>query len=595
MTRTATPSAARGPAAGGASDQRPADVFVIFGITGDLAKVMTFRSLYRLERAGCSTARSSAWRSTTGPSTSLSERARESIEGTGEKIDPKVFDRFAERLSYVAGDFADAATYERVGRGDRAAPRARCSTSRSRRSSSAPSSRAWPRPGLTKNAPRRRREAVRPRPRVGARARRRAAPVHRRVPALPDRPLPRQDGARGDPLPALRRTRCSSRSGTATTSSAVQITMAESFGVEDRGHFYDPVGALRDVVVNHLMQVVAAARDGGARPAATRRRSRTRRSALFRSMRDGRPGALRPRPVRRLSRHRRRRTRLDDRDVRRAAARHRQLALVGRAVLHPHRQAPAGDPDRAPARLQAAAPARLRVRGSPRPSRTSSWSSSTRRPASGSSLEAHRADRAGPAPIELDMEFADEGGEGATPYEVLLHAAMVGDSTRFTRQDGVEETWRIMQPLLDAPPPVHPYAPGSLGARRRPSSSSPATVAGTSRGWRHERRRETGQKRQPQSAAAPSPFPPIADYAFLSELPHRRARRARRRDRLALRAARSTRRASFGSLLDREAGLLPLRAVRHQPPHGARRTSRARTCSRRRGRRRPAGSSSATR
>ena len=34
--------------------------------------------------------------------------------------------------------------------------------------------------------------------------------------------------------------------------------MAETFGVEDRGHFYDPVGALRDVVVNHLMQVVAA-------------------------------------------------------------------------------------------------------------------------------------------------------------------------------------------------------------------------------------------------------------------------------------------------------------------------------------------------
>ena len=37
---------------------------------------------------------------------------------------------------------------------------------------------------------------------------------------------------------------------------SVQITMAEDFGVEDRGHFYDPVGALRDVVVNHLMQVV---------------------------------------------------------------------------------------------------------------------------------------------------------------------------------------------------------------------------------------------------------------------------------------------------------------------------------------------------
>jgi len=40
---------------------------------------------------------------------------------------------------------------------------------------------------------------------------------------------------------------------------AIEITMAESFGVEDRGHFYDPVGALRDVVVNHLMQLLAAA------------------------------------------------------------------------------------------------------------------------------------------------------------------------------------------------------------------------------------------------------------------------------------------------------------------------------------------------
>ena len=40
-----------------------------------------------------------------------------------------------------------------------------------------------------------------------------------------------------------------------------------------------------------------------------------------------------------------------------------------------------------------------------------------------------------PEQITLDMEFAEEGGEGATPYEVLLHAAMIGDSRRFTRQD----------------------------------------------------------------------------------------------------------------------------------------------------------------
>jgi glucose-6-phosphate 1-dehydrogenase len=78
-------------------------------------------------------------------------------------------------------------------------------------------------------------------------------------------------------------------------------------------------------------------------------------------------------------------------------------------------------------------------------------------------IDAHRADTVGDAQIELDMEFSQEGGEGPTPYEVLLNAAMVGDSTRFTRQDGVEEAWRIMQPLLDAPPPVQSYAPGSWG------------------------------------------------------------------------------------------------------------------------------------
>ena len=61
------------------------------------------------------------------------------------------------------------------------------------------------------------------------------------------------------------------------------------------------------------------------------------------------------------------------------------------------------------------------------------------------------------------MEFAQEGGEGATPYEVLLNAAMQGQSTRFTRQEAVEEQWRIMQPLLDAPPPVQPYTQGSWG------------------------------------------------------------------------------------------------------------------------------------
>ena len=132
-------------------------------------------------------------------------------------------------------------------------------------------------------------------------------------------------------------TRCSSRSGTATTSRASQITMAESFGVEDRGHFYDPVGALRDVVVNHLMQVVAAAAmeppaGGDAGRAQGRESSRcsarcrtpTRRTtcAASTTATATSTGVARG---------------LDHRDLRGAAARDRQLALGGRAVLHPHR------------------------------------------------------------------------------------------------------------------------------------------------------------------------------------------------------------------------------------------------------------------
>ena len=61
------------------------------------------------------------------------------------------------------------------------------------------------------------------------------------------------------------------------------------------------------------------------------------------------------------------------------------------------------------------------------------------------------------------MEFAQEGGEGPTPYEVLLHAALIGDRSHFTRQDIVEETWRIVEPLLDTPGKALPYKPGSWG------------------------------------------------------------------------------------------------------------------------------------
>jgi glucose-6-phosphate 1-dehydrogenase len=81
-------------------------------------------------------------------------------------------------------------------------------------------------------------------------------------------------------------------------------------------------------------------------------------------------------------------------------------------------------------------------------------------------LDAQRADAPGQTGIELETEFSKEGVEAATPYEVLLQAGIEGDSSHFTRQDLVEETWRVVQPLLDSPPKVLPYAQGSWGPEK---------------------------------------------------------------------------------------------------------------------------------
>ena len=161
----------------------------------------------------------------------------------------------------------------------------------------------------------------------------------------------------------------------------VQITMAESFGVEDRGHFYDPVGALRDVVVNHLMQAVALAAMEA--PAGNDAETlKDAKFALFQLDPRRRPGPLRARPVRRLPRHRRRRQGLDHRDLRGHAAGYRQLALGGRAVVHPHRQEAPRHPDRAAGRLPRPAPPRLHGARPPPPrAQPVRASSSTPRPA----------------------------------------------------------------------------------------------------------------------------------------------------------------------------------------------------------------------
>ena len=141
MTSAATATAPASTAA------KAADVFVVFGITGDLAKVMTFRSLYRLEQRGLLECPIVGVAFDDWTVDQLVQRARDSIVGTGEQLDEEVFDALRRAALLRPGRLRRRCHVRARRRGDRGRREHPSSTSRSRRSSSAAWSRASPRPG----------------------------------------------------------------------------------------------------------------------------------------------------------------------------------------------------------------------------------------------------------------------------------------------------------------------------------------------------------------------------------------------------------------------------------------------------------------
>ena len=240
---------------------------------------------------------------------------------------------------------------------------------------------------------------------------------------------------------------------------SVQVTMAEDIGVEGRGAFYDEVGALRDVVQNHMLQVVSLL----AMEAPVRsypESFRDEQVKVFRTMRPLSPDDC----VRGQFRGYR-----DEKGVAKGSTTETFAAVR----LHLDSWRWEGVPFfiRAGKHLPTAMTEVLVKLKRPPLSRMAPGESNYYRFRLGPDVViavGARVKRPGPTlvgePTELKIVH-HPGGDERDAYDRLLGDAMAGDPTLFAREDGVEAAWAVVQPVLGDATPVHPYEPGTWGPK----------------------------------------------------------------------------------------------------------------------------------
>ena len=262
---------------------------------------------------------------------------------------------------------------------------------------------------------------------------------------------------------------------------SVQITMAEDFGVEDRGSFYDGVGALRDVVQNHLLQILALVGmeppSGGVDPDPIR----DAKLDLFRA-------------IPRLDPSRYVRGQYEGyREIEGVAPNSETETFVAlRLKVESWRWSGVPFFFRAGKELAAkVTEVRVILQSPPaigiRQARTPETDEIMLRidPEAGAYilLEAKQPGEEALRQVHLDLLFDQQFGGQPGPYERLLSDALAGDPQHFAREDRVDETWRIVQPLIDDPSELESYKPGGWGPEEA-SNLLMDTAAGASRGCR---------------------------------------------------------------------------------------------------------------
>jgi glucose-6-phosphate 1-dehydrogenase len=436
-----------------------ADALVIFGITGDLARRMTIPALYRLTEQEHLTCDVVAVGRRSLPRDELETLVREAVSQGVDDVDEKALGRLLSRLTYIDGDVADESVYERL-RDELHDAKAPVFYLAIPPSAFAEVAEGLAAAGLVRNA-----RLVVEKP-FGTDLHS-ARTLNEQLTAIfPEDQLYRIDHFLGkEPVQDILYFRFANALFEPVWSredvDSIQITLAEDFGVEGRGSFYDGVGAIRDVVQNHLLQVLAIAAmepPSGGDDAVPRRRL-----DVFRSMPSADPGnAVR-------GQYRGYRS-IDgvkaDSDTETFVALRLEIESwrwAGVPILIRAGKALPVTATEVVVRLQRVPQLRWGSYRLETPGNDDIVLRVGRNSGVTIGIRAKTPGREISQPVSLDLDFAEELGEPPEPYERLLFDALRGDSTLFPRWEVIEETWRIVQPLLDAPPAIEEYDRGTWG------------------------------------------------------------------------------------------------------------------------------------